>query len=167
MRSLCARLLALPELVGVESVALYAAIGGEVPTQHLDATLRARGVRVAYPKLERDRLVLIELLDPAALRAGARGVPEPSADGVCLRPPEVAAFVVPGLLFDGAGRRLGRGGGHYDRLLAEARPDAVAIGVCYQERLVPELPEAPWDIRVHLVVTEEQVVRPEARRSDA
>ena len=76
-------------------------------------------------------------------------------------PEEVDLFVVPGLLFDRAGRRLGRGGGHLDRLLGRARKDAARVGLCYAQRVVQELPAAPWDVAMHVVVTDREVIRPE------
>jgi 5-formyltetrahydrofolate cyclo-ligase len=90
---------------------------------------------------------------------------EPAPGARAVRADLVDVFVVPGLLFDRAGRRLGRGGGHFDRLLACARPDALRVGVCPAERLVDELPEDPWDVRMHRVVTEhETLVASEPRR---
>ena len=71
---------------------------------------------------------------------------------------EIDVFVVPGLMFDRAGRRLGRGGGHYDRYLERRRTDATIIGVCFVEHLVDELPEDSWDVVMDLIVTDEIVV---------
>ena len=76
-------------------------------------------------------------------------------------------FLVPGLLFDRAGRRLGRGGGHFDRLLARACPGALRVGVCVAERVVDELPEGPWDVRMHRIVTEHETLRPGEPAHDA
>ena len=72
---------------------------------------------------------------------------------------EVDVFVVPALRFDRAGRRLGRGGGHYDRLLARRRADAWLVGICYDDRVIDELPEEPWDVRMHVVVTDRVLLR--------
>jgi 5-formyltetrahydrofolate cyclo-ligase len=72
---------------------------------------------------------------------------------------EVDLFVVPALRFDRAGRRLGRGGGHYDRLLARRRTDAWLVGICYEDRVVDELPEDPWDVRMHVVVADRFLLR--------
>ena len=68
---------------------------------------------------------------------------------------------MPGILFDRRGRRLGRGLGHFDRLLANARTDAVRVGCSYADRVVEELPEESWDILMHVVVTEREVIRNE------
>jgi 5-formyltetrahydrofolate cyclo-ligase len=72
---------------------------------------------------------------------------------------EVDVFLVPGLLFDRAGHRLGRGGGHYDRLLRGARRTALRAGICYAERLVAEVPAEERDVSMDVIVTESEVLR--------
>lgn len=72
--------------------------------------------------------------------------------------PDVAAdaldvVLVPGLAFTPDGRRLGRGGGHFDRFLPRLRPDCLTIGVCFVEQLRDDLPTEPHDIAVDLVVS--------------
>src|SRR5206468_9474683 len=80
---------------------------------------------------------------------GAADLPSGSLDGVL--------FVVPGVAFDRRGVRLGRGFGWYDRALAEhGRGARIGLGCDFQ--IVAELPEAPWDIRMHAVVSEARVI---------
>ena len=62
--------------------------------------------------------------------------------------------IVPGLAFTRSGRRLGQGGGWYDRFLVGVRDDCTTIGVCFREQLVDELPTEPHDIAVDHVVTD-------------
>ena len=67
--------------------------------------------------------------------------------------------IVPGLAFTAAGDRLGQGGGWYDRFLSDARPDCVAIGVCFNEQIVDALPTEPHDVTMDVVVTDRGVLR--------
>jgi 5-formyltetrahydrofolate cyclo-ligase len=85
----------------------------------------------------------------------------PEVDGVELRvmpgdvdPAELDVVVVPGLAFTPDGRRLGQGGGHYDRFLTRLRPDCVTIGACFAEQLVDDLPTEPHDTTVEHVATD-------------
>jgi len=84
------------------------------------------------------------------LRRGRYGIIEPCADTEVLDAPEVV--IVPGLLFDLEGYRIGRGGGYYDRWLEE-EPNCRTIGLCHPERLVERLPREPWDVAVGEVIT--------------
>ncbi len=97
----------------------------------------------------------------ASLAARGVSVFVPDVDGPHLRvhpgdldPAELDAIVVPGLAFTADGRRLGQGGGHYDRFLARVAPTCRTIGVCFAEQLVDDLPTAPFDRRVDVVVTD-------------
>jgi 5-formyltetrahydrofolate cyclo-ligase len=82
---------------------------------------------------------------------GAFGALEPSADCPAVSLNQLDLILVPAVAFDFAGRRLGRGKGFYDRLLAEVRGHK--CGVCFDEQIVTELPEEPHDVRVNSIVT--------------
>ncbi len=62
-------------------------------------------------------------------------------------------IVVPGVGFDRAGGRLGRGGGYYDRALRSA-PKVPKIGLCFREQLVKKIPMAKRDVRVDKVISD-------------
>ncbi len=69
-------------------------------------------------------------------------------------PEEIDLMLVPGVAFDPAGRRLGRGRGFYDRYLS--RPDATHIykvGLCRPGALVPEVPAEAHDVVMDRVAT--------------
>ncbi|MFQ5947456.1 MAG: 5-formyltetrahydrofolate cyclo-ligase [Acidimicrobiia bacterium] len=70
---------------------------------------------------------------------------------------EVDVALVPGLVFDRRGVRLGRGMAYFDALLASLRDDARRVGVTPAALVVPEVPEAPHDVRMTDLVTEEGV----------
>jgi 5-formyltetrahydrofolate cyclo-ligase len=152
-------LLSTPPWLGAGMVLCYVALPGEVDTEALMAAARSRGRRLGVPRVDGSEISF--RLAPAsgsALSQGPLGVLEPGVAAPVLEPreSEPALVLVPGLLFDLAGNRLGRGGGHYDRFLARARRAAgvVAVGLCFDEQVVPELPTDPWDERVDWIVTE-------------
>lgn len=78
------------------------------------------------------------------------GTPEVAADRI-----DVA--LVPGLAFDRSGVRLGRGGGHFDRFLAQLPPGAIRVGVTCRSLVVPRLPRRPHDVLVTHLVTQDGV----------
>ena len=63
-------------------------------------------------------------------------------------PASLDVVVVPGLAFTADGRRLGQGGGHYDRFLRQLRRGCVTIGAAFAEQLVDDLPHEDHDVRV-------------------
>lgn len=68
---------------------------------------------------------------------------------------KIEGFVIPGLAFDQQGVRLGRGGGHYDRTLANH--NGPKIGVCFNVSFCQELPGEAHDIRFSTIVTDQQI----------
>ena len=73
-------------------------------------------------------------------------------------PAEIDLVLVPGLAFDAAGGRLGRGGGFYDRFLATLGPAAARVGVAFDAQILPEVPTDGLDARMSCVVTDARVM---------
>ena len=151
------RLVELPAFARARTIAFYSAIGDEVPVELAAAATRARGDRSVYPARTDAGLVMALVDDGDSLLLARDGIREPRPDSVLVSASEIDAFVVPGLMFDRVGRRLGRGRGHYDRYLERRRTDATIIGICFAEHLVDELPEDSWDVAMDLIVTDEIV----------
>lgn len=136
-----------------ETLALYAPHGGEPETRLAFDVARARGSVVLYPRVRDRQLELAEVLALTDLVVGYAGVLEPGPECVTHPPRAAALLCVPGLCFDRRGGRLGRGGGHYDRLLAEVRPDALRVGVCFEDQIVESVPRTGRDATMDVLVT--------------
>jgi 5-formyltetrahydrofolate cyclo-ligase len=139
-------------LEGSVRVGLYAAAGSEASLDTLARGLALRGVELAWPRVDRDMLRL-HVSDIDSLEPGYRGLREPPAAAPERDPRDLDALLVPGLGFDRHGRRLGQGGGYYDRILPLLSP-GVSIGVCFAVQVIPWLPTGPHDVTVDRVVTE-------------
>ena len=63
-------------------------------------------------------------------------------------------ILIPGLLFDKGGYRIGLGGGYYDRTLSQ-QPTPFSIGISFSFQCVDELPRAPWERPLDAIVSEE------------
>jgi 5,10-methenyltetrahydrofolate synthetase len=69
---------------------------------------------------------------------------------------DVDVFLVPGIVWDERGYRIGFGGGYFDKLLVQRRPDSVAIGLAYEFQVLPSLHPDPWDQPVDYLITEKR-----------
>ncbi len=83
----------------------------------------------------------------AGFRSRATGRPR-------IEPAIIDWVLVPGVAFDAAGRRLGYGGGYYDRLLPLVPPSTPRVAGAFDLQIVPRVPAAPHDLTVDAVVTE-------------
>jgi 5-formyltetrahydrofolate cyclo-ligase len=104
-------------------------------------------------------LELHQLTDPAHdLVVGYQGIPEPRVDCPRVAYDAVDFVLVPGVAFDPWGRRLGYGGGYYDRLLPLISPQASRIAGIFELQFVDHVPSAPHDIAVDVIVTESRTL---------
>ena len=150
-QAVAARVLVSAEFARAERVVAYAATEDELPTSQLvEAALAARKL-LLWPRVDTRGAIEVAQATPDELVRDAAGVfaPPRGARAESLRRGDLV--IVPGLAFTAAGARLGRGGGHYDRLLASAA--ITSIGVAFDIQLVDELPLEPHDRGVDLVVT--------------
>ena len=85
------------------------------------------------------------------LRIGAYGIFEPVGDTFA-RYADIDLVLVPGMAFTTDGRRLGRGGGYYDRFLSRSDVHAYTLGVCFPFRILDILPTDTNDVDVDEVV---------------
>jgi 5-formyltetrahydrofolate cyclo-ligase len=164
-RAVSAAVLNLPPVGLARHLAVYVGAPGEIdPLESVRAAM-ARGQTVYFPRVVGSSLEFLSC-PLLALRSGAYGLPEPT-EGRRLDPssPDVV-FLVPGLAFDPAGTRLGRGGGHYDRALAEY-PAALRIGLACDAQIRSSLPREPWDQPMDAVVTERRVLWTAGRSGEA
>lgn len=136
-------------------IAGYWPMGDEMDLRPLMLALALRGHALVLPVTPpRGQLLTFRAWAPgAALSPGPMGTSEPFA-GEELRPD---VLLVPLLAFDRAGRRLGYGGGYYDRTLA-ALAGAKAIGIAYAGQEMAEVPAGPQDFRLPLIATEAGVI---------
>ena len=157
-RALLAALAARREWHGLDCLLGFAATGREPATAPVLAAAIAAEVVVGLPRVVGTQLRFHRVETLSGLRSGYRGVAEPPAAAPSLefdRLPQTTLVLVPGSAFDVAGGRLGWGGGHYDRTLAEIRrrcATALLIGVCLPEQVVERVPRAAHDVSVDLVV---------------
>jgi 5-formyltetrahydrofolate cyclo-ligase len=132
--------------LGPGPIAAFVGIRGEPPTLALLAALRSRGVRVLLPLLLPDYDLEWGEYDgeAASLAEGLRGVLQPAGPSLGLGGIGEAVLVLaPALAVDGQGRRLGQGGGSYDRALT--RTQAPVLAVVFDDELIDDVPAEEHD----------------------
>lgn len=181
-RAIMAKLFGLKEFRQAKVLQLYCSFGREVDTEAMIRRALAQGKHVAVPVTRANgTLSLSEVTDPARdLVRGQLGVPEPKIGKIgktgATRPVSIAQIelaVVPGVAFDTAGRRLGRGTGHFDRFLSALRGWAkrppgnalAVIALAYEAQMVPRVPAIRTDMPVDVIITERRVIRCRGRRN--
>lgn len=147
-------LLIQPPFRSARTILFYIPLRDELDLRPCAVSAIAAGKRVALPRFDPEtRTYSAALLDCPIekLPTGQFGIPEPACTALPVPLNELDFALVPGLAFDPAGRRLGRGKGYYDRLLAQV--SGVKCGVALDLQVVPELPFEQHDIAVDYILT--------------
>jgi 5-formyltetrahydrofolate cyclo-ligase len=152
------RVMELTAFVGASTVGCYMAVGAEVRTDAIVEECRRAGKTVAVPVWRRETgsYGMARLEHGAAMARGPLGIHEPASPELV---ETVELILVPGVAFDPAGGRLGRGGGYYDRILAALGDVPVRIGMAFDFQVVSRVPVDRHDERVDAVVTETRCLR--------
>ncbi|PWU13284.1 MAG: 5-formyltetrahydrofolate cyclo-ligase, partial [Verrucomicrobia bacterium] len=137
-----------------QSVLFYAPMERELDIWPLLKTALESGKHACLPRFDPTtrRYVACQIKDPKTdLESGQFRIREPG--GWCASMPLIKLdfILVPGVAFDLRGRRLGRGKGHYDRLLAATR--GTTCGVAFDEQIVREVPVEPHDVLLNCILT--------------
>ncbi|MEP6757611.1 MAG: 5-formyltetrahydrofolate cyclo-ligase [Actinomycetota bacterium] len=153
------RFLSLAEVLDARTVMAFSSFGSELSMDPLIEGLCERSILVGLPRILEGELQVRSFRPGDPTTTTAFGAREP-ADGAPIPPAAIDVIVTPGVAFDRAGRRVGYGGGFYDRFFLRTREDARRIGIGAPVQLLAEdLPAGHFDLRVHAIVTPEEIVR--------
>lgn len=135
-------------------VASYVPVDGETDPALFDAAVVAAGGQLAWPVvIDRKSPITFHVAPAGAMVDGPYGLRQPmAADGGVI--PDI--ILTPLVGFDSHCNRLGQGAGHYDRAFA-LWPDALRIGIAWSIQQVDDLPRDPWDVPLHMIVTEAEI----------
>ena len=142
-------------------VASYHALPGELSPEYFVKKYKEKYCFV-FPKITKD-LTTVPIMKFVTFDQGWESGPWPGGrqplDDNQIPLNEISVFLVPALAFDREGRRLGRGGGCYDRILSQA--SGIKIGLAWDYQISNEaLPEESHDVRMDAIVTDNFLLVP-------
>lgn len=151
------KLFKTPAFQRASTVCFFVSLPAEVDTHPMIEKSLRSGKKVLVPlvDLENKEIKLKEIRDlKKDLSPGVLGILEPVAGTRDADVREAQCVVVPGLVFDPQGNRLGRGGGFYDRLLNRLSENVATIGLAFSFQVLPQIPQEDHDRAVGIVLTE-------------
>jgi len=155
-------IISLPEFAKAQTIACYVNKGSEVQTRPLIRKALTAQKKVLVPITRKDdpELLFSEIPTLYELSPGPFGIMEPNPSK--RKPRDVSIsdmLIVPGIVFDVYGHRIGWGRGYYDRVLKKLWKETPSIGVCFDLQLVDQIPLEQFDLPVKILVTESRVIR--------
>lgn len=160
-----ANLMASDLLDNAEVVMCYMDFRNEVQTESMIEYLWSLNKTVVLPKVNphTNQLDLFEISGFRDMIQSKMGISEPADHLPSVHPTDVDLILAPGVAYDMKGFRMGYGGGFYDRLLPQVRPDCVIIGLAFELQVVDELPIEDYDEPVNGILTETRYIPASAR----
>ena len=135
---------------------IYVSTPEETDTHALISWFLENGVPVAVPRCKGQEMDFYYIKGMDDLEPGMMGILEPKISCVKAESTD-APMIVPGVAFGTDGKRIGYGGGYYDRFLRR-EPDHLTIGICYDFQIIQNMPSEEQDIPVKHVVTPTMVL---------
>lgn len=166
---IASEVICLQEFQGANVVLLYSAIKSEVETMLIYEEAKRLQKQVYYPRVIGDVMEFYLVDEVTEFEISTFGVREPKIDKARQYVPkeeDSVLVLMPGLVFDKAGNRIGYGGGYYDKYLQKLMKEVALMNICkvavaYECQMVSPgmIKNEPYDIRVDYVVTEKEIYR--------
>lgn len=152
-----------PPLIKAKVIMTYLALKSEVDTFRLVKYCLNNNKCIVIPRTDSQSGDLIpgeiKNLDEDLCR-GSFKILEPRPDRFRPAPLEkIDLCIVPGIVFDLKGHRIGHSHGYYDKFLKTLPPRTITIGLAYECQLLSSLPTNEWDMSVNYVITENRIIR--------
>jgi 5-formyltetrahydrofolate cyclo-ligase len=162
---ICAAIISLASYRFAKTVLMYAPTGNEIDVSRVALHAIKSGKRIAYPlcNVEEHSMVFKEVASPSELTAGSYSIPEPPEDAETVADLSDSICLVPGLVFDKEGFRVGYGKGYYDRFLSTYK--YTKLGIVYSDFILDTVPRGRFDRRTDILVTERGIRFVEQRKT--
>lgn len=141
----------------------YMSIGTEVKTGELCRHILNTGKKLCIPKTNTFNRTMEAYLIKELVNLNTKNkyeIPEPSVSsgGLC-NPEKIDLAIIPGIVFDFSGHRIGYGGGYYDRYLPLLKKDCIKVGLTMEHFLIDRIPADAHDFKLDFICTEVRLLQ--------
>jgi 5-formyltetrahydrofolate cyclo-ligase len=161
-RSICRRIKEnLPE--NIRTICAYYPMPTEVNIIPLLQEFLDEGKAIALPRSEGKAFLFRTITSLTDLPPGPYRIPEPGPDAPVLDLAQIDLALIPGIAFDPAGNRLGRGNGGYDQWIVkvrEANPNVKLWGIAFDCQIVNIIPMESHDETIDAIITPRMMIAP-------
>lgn len=144
-----------------QTILFYVSYGNEVYTHDMIKESIEMGKTIVVPKsITKDySLILSRLTNWNDLEVGAYNILEPKKESI--KRVDIGSIdltIVPGVVFDESGNRIGHGKGYYDRLLSDSR-NIPSMGLAFEFQIVENIKSEQHDEKIDIIITEDRIIK--------
>lgn len=161
-RIIMEKLFSLNEFKGSKNIMFYVSFNNEAGTiEIIKELLIKKEKNVLVPYVDTDKMIQISKIGSFDdLEPKTFGILEPKKNKIKnFDIDKLDLVIVPGIVFDKNGHRIGYGYGYYDKFLGKLNKNAVKIGLCYDFQLIDKIPEEKHDVPMDILITEKIVIK--------
>ncbi len=154
------RLYKTEEFQQASTILFYVSYDNEVYTHDMIKETLSSGKNVVVPITEKEKhcLILSKLNSWDDLECSTYSILEPKKNYIHeVSIDKIDLILVPGVVFDESGNRIGHGHGYYDSLLRKSKK-ALHIGLAFEVQIIDSIPAEDHDVKVNKIVTEERII---------
>jgi len=143
-----------------QTILFYVSYGNEVSTHDIIKESIEMGKNVVVPKsvTNNNSLILSRFTDWSNLELGAYNILEPKKETIKeVNVESIDLIILPGVVFDESGNRIGHGKGYYDRLLSDSK-DIPTIGLAFELQIIKNIESEKHDEKIDIIMTEERSI---------
>ena len=145
--------------IKAKNIFIYIGFGTEIDTKFIIKRALNENKNVYIPKIYKSdkSMKAIRLNSFDDLKENSMGILEPIEDNEFINKKDIDLIIVPGVVFDENGNRIGYGGGYYDRYLEEIKLKNNKLVLAYEFQVLDCIIEEDHDIKVDYIITEEKI----------
>lgn len=144
-----------------ENIFIYIGFGSEINTSDYINDFLKMGKRIFIPRIniEEKTMEAVEIKSLDNLVKDKYGILEPANGIEAIEKVELDLVILPGVVFDVNGGRIGYGGGYYDKYLQNLDKSIPKAALCYDFQVIDEVPTEEHDIKADYIITEKRIIK--------
>lgn len=154
-------LMNLEQFKKANNIFIYIGYGSEIDTYKYIKEFLSMGKNIYVPKtnIEEKTMEAVQINSLDNLVKDKYGILEPNSFENKIDKDKIDLVILPGVVFDRQGGRIGYGGGYYDKYLMNMDKGIFKVALCYEFQLIDEVPSEPHDIKADFIITEKPLAK--------
>ncbi|MDO4460413.1 MAG: 5-formyltetrahydrofolate cyclo-ligase [Clostridia bacterium] len=153
---ICSKIRNTSEFSEAQNICLYSPINNEVDVMLLKQDIIKCGKNMWLPKVVGKEMIFILVDENTEFECGSFGIKEPKSGKILEKADNSFLVIMPGSVFTSDRKRIGYGGGYYDRFLSE-NSDCKKLAAAYEIQIADDIPSENHDIRPDKIITENSI----------
>lgn len=143
-----------------EKIFIYVGFGSEINTIDFinDFLKERKKIFIPRTNIEEKIMEAVEIKSLDNLEKDKYGILEPAKDIKAVKKVDLDLIILPGVVFDELGGRIGYGGGYYDKYLQDLEESIPKAALCYEFQIIDKVPTEEHDIRADYIITEKRAI---------